>query len=112
MGECLVRQKRHDEARPLLDLVMTTFRDVGWRTCEGHVLRLAGEMLLVDGDADAAVAQLEESLRIFRDLQESLDVAETLRCLADAHAAKGNEEVAMAARDEAREILAELGREF
>jgi hypothetical protein len=90
---------------------MTTFRDVGWRTCEGHVLRLAGEMLLADGDADSAVVPLEESLRIFRDLQESLDVAETLRCLAGTHAAKGNEEAASAAREEAREILAELGRE-
>jgi predicted Zn-dependent protease len=76
------------------------------------VLRLTGEMLLADGHPDTATAQLEESLRIFRDLQESIDVAETLRCLAEAHAAKGNEEAASAARDEAREILAELGREF
>ena len=40
------------------------------------------------------------------------DVAETLRCLADTHAAKGDDEAALAARDEAREILVELGREF
>lgn len=91
---------------------MTTFRDVGWRTCEGHVLRLTGEMLLADGDPDAAAAQLGESLRIFRDLHESLDVAETLRCLADTHAAKGDAEAATAARDEAHGILVELGREL
>jgi hypothetical protein len=91
---------------------MATFREVGWRTCEGHVLRLTGEMLLADGDPGAAAAQLDESLRIFRDLQESLDLAETLRCLADAHVAQGNDEAARAAGEEAREILAELGREF
>jgi tetratricopeptide (TPR) repeat protein len=69
-------------------------------------------MLLADGDADAAIVHLDESLRIFRELEESLDLAETLRCLAGAHAARGRHEVARNASEEAREILAELGREF
>lgn len=111
MGECLARQGVRDQAQRLLNESMVTFREVGWRTCEGHVLRVTGELLLSAGEPAGAVPPLRESIAIFRDLDESLDLAESLRCLADVMDETGEPGAARAARDEAREILAELGRE-
>jgi hypothetical protein len=110
MAECMVREGRHEHARRLLDQCMTIFREVGWRTCEGHVLRLLGEMLLAERDAPGAVIPLQESVRIFRDLEESLDLAETLGRLGEAYEAMGDQAAAGTARDESRSLLATMGR--
>ncbi|HEU5156829.1 MAG TPA: BTAD domain-containing putative transcriptional regulator [Streptosporangiaceae bacterium] len=110
MAECMVREGRHEHARRLLDTCMITFREVGWRTCEGHVLRLLGEMLIAERDAPGAAIPLQESVRIFRDLEESLDLAETLGRLGEAYEAMGEHAAARAARGESRSLLATMGR--
>ena len=95
--ETWLRQGEHAQARALVEDVLATCRQVGYRHFEGVALRLLGE-LLVASEPAAALESLDAAQRILEGLDARNDVAKTLVAKAALAQSRG-------ARDDARAFL-------
>ena len=81
--ELLVRQRRYDDARPLLPDVLRIARAVKDDELVALTLREQSRVSAADGDVARARGQLEEARQIFHELEEPSELAATDLALAE-----------------------------
>ncbi|MFG2000319.1 BTAD domain-containing putative transcriptional regulator [Spirillospora sp. NPDC048911] len=94
-----------ERARPTVELALAYSHAGNFGHHLAESLALLGTLNLAAGDAPAAVACLEKSVTVWRTRGWFSFLAATLRTLADAHDAAGNDEAAREARAEADSLL-------
>jgi uncharacterized protein HemY len=95
-----------DRARELYKDSLHTFTELGLHRRAGHANALhgLGTLALGDGEAGKAVHLLTAALEIWHELDIMSGQARTIGAMGEAHAARGDYEVAARMRREAREL--------
>jgi class 3 adenylate cyclase/tetratricopeptide (TPR) repeat protein len=108
LAEAQLRCGEGHAARALIEDVLTTSREVGYRHLEAMALRLRGEALVTTEPATAR-DHLEAALRILEEIDARNDVAKTLVARALLHRTVGEESRARDLLQHALVLFEELG---
>jgi tetratricopeptide (TPR) repeat protein len=108
LGDAYLRQEKLAEARAVLEEVLATSRDAGYRHLEGIAHRLLGESL-ASQDPPAAAQHLEAALPTLREVGARNEVAKTLVAQAGLARAAGNIADARQLLEEALALFESLG---
>jgi len=102
-----IRQGATRQAKLLLEDILATAREFGYRRIEGLALRLLGESLAHDDPA--AADHLEAARRILEEIGARNEVAKAFTNLASSRRAAGAREEARRLLQRALELFEELG---
>ena len=108
LGEAYLIHGEREKARAILDEILATSREVGYRHLEGMASRVLGELLLPQ-DAAAASCHLESAARILDEVGARNEFAKTLVCQAELRRRVGNVGEARKLLERALAIFEELG---
>ena len=108
LAEAHMRRDEREEARGLVDAVLTTSREVGYRHLEAVALRLLGE-LLTPTDPVAAAGQLDSAQGTFERMDAQNDLAKTLVARAMLHRSLGQHSAARMVLEQALTIFEAVG---
>ena len=102
----------YQEAESLLTASETHLRGSGDALNYAYVLCQLGVFPVVRGDIDAGMLRFEESLNLYRSINEPQGVSDALVSMSIAESRRGNFERAAQLQQEAADILTELGDEM
>ena len=108
LSEGYLRQGKRERARELVEGVLATSRELGYRHLEGVAGRLLGECLTSADPAEAA-RHLERATRILDDIGARNDLAKTLVAQAELARSGGGHVQAGELLDHALQIFQSLG---
>jgi tetratricopeptide (TPR) repeat protein len=108
LAETHLRQGDRAEARALIDDVLVTSREIGYRHLAGVAVRLLGESLVVS-EPEAARGHLDAARQMLEDVGARNDLAKTLVARATLHRTMGEPGAARRLLGEALAIFEALG---
>ena len=108
LAEAHIRNDQREHARPLVDAVLATSREVGYPHLEAVALRLLGE-ILAPSDPLAAATHLDVAQATLARIDAQNDLAKTLVARAMLHRSLGEHAAARALFERALEIFQKLG---
>jgi tetratricopeptide (TPR) repeat protein len=108
LAEACLRHGDRAEARALVDDVLATSREVGYRHLEGVALRLLGESLVAT-DPEAARGHLDAARRMLEEVDARNDLGKALAARAALHRTLGEHSEARQLLEQALAIFDALG---
>jgi class 3 adenylate cyclase/tetratricopeptide (TPR) repeat protein len=108
LAETYLRQGDRAEARALIDDVLATSREIGYRYLAGVAVRLLGESLVAT-EPEAARGHLDAARQMLEDVDARNDLAKTLVARATLHRAMGEPGAARQLFEEALAMFEALG---
>jgi len=108
LAETYLRQGDRAEARALIDDVLATSREIGYRHLAGVAVRLLGESLVMT-EPEAACRHLDEAREMLADVDARNDLAKVLAARAALHRTMGEHSAARQLLEEALAIFEALG---
>jgi len=108
LGHSYLLQGEPARARTILEVVLTTSRELGYRHLEGMALRLLGESLVKE-DPSEAVSQLEAAIRILEEIGARNEHAKALVAQAELRRAGGDPAEARHLLERALAVFEALG---
>ena len=108
LGDAYIRQGKLVEARRILEEVVATTHELGYRHLEGSGQRLLGETFIPD-DPAAATDHLEAALKMLLEVGAQNEVAKTLVAQARLRRARANDAEARALLEQALALFERLG---